>query len=105
MSLSDYANQGDSVSLTKVGNNSFTITGIENSDYDDNGEVTPGVKITTKEKFEGVNKFHTTRVAIVKKLSNEKLRADVAAGKHLKVKCVTRKSKNNKEYFDLEDAE
>ena len=103
MKVSDYASSGDSVSLAKLGENSFTIIGIEDSDYDDNGTLKKGVKITTKEKhkvnvakdkepekIEEWNKFHTTRQVIVKRLSNQNLRTDVNKGEPLKVKCVTK---------------
>ena len=70
--------------MAKIGDKAFTITFIEDSDYTQGDQITKGVKITTKETFEidgnFLNKFHTTRVAIVKKFSNEKLRSDVNNG-------------------------
>ena len=109
MSLEKYASKGDSISLAKIDNEEFTIIGIEDSNYeetdkDGNKTVTPGVKITTSEMFNGSNKFHTTRIAIVSKLTNEELRKDVANGTKLKVKCVKATFKNGKTGFTLEDA-
>lgn len=100
---------GDSVSLAKIGDKAFTITSIEDSDYTQGEMVTKGVKITTKETFEiegnFVNKFHTTRVAIVKKFSNEKLRSDVNNGNALgPVKCISEKSVSGKSFYNLVDA-
>jgi len=61
--------------LAKIDDKIFTITHIEDSDYTQGTEVTKGVKITTKETFDiagnSINKFYTTRVAIVKKFNNE----------------------------------
>ena len=107
--LADYATVGNSVSLGKIGEKAFTITFIEDSDYTQGDQVTKGVKITTKEPFEiegaFVNKFHTTRVAIVKKFSNEKLRNDVNGGNPLgPVKCVSEKSASGKNFYNLIDA-
>ena len=95
--------------MAKIGDKAFTITFIEDSDYTQGTEVTKGVKITTKESFdvEGnfVNKFHTTRVAIVKKFNNEKLRNDVNGGNPLgPVKCVSEKSASGKSFYNLVDA-
>ena len=90
---------GDSISLAKIGNSAFfTVLHIDDSDYLNGDQVTKGVKITTKEYFEidghQINKFHTTRVAIVNKFANEKLRADVNSGKSLgPVKCISDKTK------------
>ena len=106
--LADYATVGNSVSLAKIGDKAFTITFIEDSDYTQGDQVTKGVKITTQEPFEiegtFVNKFHTTRVAIVKKFSNEKLRNDVNGGNPLgPVKCVSEKSTSGKSFYNLID--
>ena len=108
--LSDYASKGDSLSLAKIGEDVFTIIGIEDSDYTEGDSVTKGVKITTKEEFEHegtkYNKLHTTRVAVVNKLNNEKLREDVKNGKTFAVKCKEVPSKKGgKPYFDLIDVE
>jgi len=99
----------NSASLAKIDGQSFTITQIEDSDYTQGDEVTKGVKLTMKESFaiEGnqMNKFHTTRVAIVKKFSNQKLREDINSGKEtLHVKCVSEKSASGKNFFNLVDA-
>jgi len=67
--------------LAKIGEEPFTIISIEDSDYTQGDEIIKGVKITTKEEFEingnKVNKFHTTQIAIVNALANEKIRVDV----------------------------
>lgn len=104
ITLSDYATQGDSISLSKIGNKEFTIIGIEDSDYTDAFDTVKGVKISTKESFEGVNKLHTTRIAVVNQLSNTKLREDIKNGKQLLVRCEEVKSKKGgKPYYDLVD--
>jgi len=108
VTLADYTTVGNSVSLAKIDDKTFTITSIEDSDYTQGSEVTKGVKITTKETFEidgnFFNKFHTTRVAIVKKFANEKLRADVNNGNPLgPVKCISEKSSSGKNFFNLVD--
>ena len=95
--------------MAKIDDKAFTITFIEDSDYTQGNEVTKGVKITTKETFDiesiPTNKFHTTRVAIVKKFNNEKLRSDVNSGNALgPVKCVLEKSSSGKNFFNLVDA-
>lgn len=107
--LDNYASKGDSISLTKLGEKPFSIIGVEDSNYNDNGVEKEGVKITTKETFniEGADwqKFHTGRKAIVSKLKNAKLRADIANGTVIgPVKCVPTKFKNGKGGFDLVDA-
>ena len=108
VTLADYTTVGNSVSLAKIDDKTFTITSIEDSDYTQGSEVTKGVKITTKETFEidgnFFNKFHTTQVAIVKKFANEKLRADVNNGNPLgPVKCISEKSSSGKNFFNLVD--
>jgi len=96
--------------LAKIGDQSFTITFVEDSDYIQGDTVTKGVKITTKETFEvdgnPINKFHTTRVAIVNRFKNEKLREDVNQ-KQIPlgpVKCISEKSASGKNFFNLVDA-
>ncbi len=94
--------------MAKIDDKVFTITFIEDSDYIQGDEVTKGVKITTKEIFEiegnSINKFYTTRVAIVKKFNNEKLRLDVNNGNPLgPVKCISEKSASGKNFFNLID--
>lgn len=82
---------------------------IQDSDYDDNGQSVPGVKITIKEQFEvdgmDCNKFHTTRVAIVKRLKMQSLRADVNENKKSlgPIKCVKEKTNAGKDFFNLVD--
>ena len=99
----------NSASLAKIDGQSFTITEIEDSNYTQGDEITKGVKLTMKESFSiggnQMNKFHTTRVAIVKKFSNQKLRDDINSGKEtLCVKCVSEKSTSGKNFFNLVDA-
>ena len=109
--LANYQFVGNSASLAKIDGKNFTITHIEDSDYTQGDEVTPGVKITTKEAFTIENdtnmcNFHTTRVAVVRALSNEKIREDVNL-KHEPlgpVKCVKETAKNGKQFFNLVDA-
>jgi alpha-mannosidase len=110
--LNDYKTHGDSISLGKIADATFTIVAVEDSDYDDNGIITQGVKITTKEKFniDGAwwNKLHTTRTAIVNRLKNQKLRADLQASQMglgpLQCKLVKSK-RGGKPYFDLVEAQ
>jgi len=93
--------------LAKIDGQSFTITEIEDSHYTQGEEITKGVKLTMRESIDGnqMNKFHTTRVAIVKKFSNQKLRDDINSGKEtLHVKCVLEKSTSGKNFFNLVDA-
>ena len=94
--------------MAKIDNKAFTVTLIEDSDYTQDDDVTKGVKFTTKEtiEIEGnfINKFYTTRVAIVKKFNNEKLRADVNNGNSLgPIKRVSEKSISAKNFFNLID--
>lgn len=108
--LTDYASKGDSASLAKIGDKPFTVIHIEDSDYENGDEVTKGVKLTTKETFdvegEQYSKFHTTRIAIVKRFSNANLRADVNGGESLgPIKCVSEKAASGKSFFNLVDAE
>ena len=108
--ISQYKSVSDSVSLAKLGGQKFTIVKVEDSNYEDHGEVSKGVKITTKESYdiEGKkqNKFHSTRYAIVNKLCDVKVRADLDSGKEIgpmKTELVKAK-KGGKDYFDLLDA-
>ena len=108
--IGDYETPSDSKSLTKLDGKSFTILNVEDSAYKEGDKSTPGVKITTKESFdidgEKWNKFHTTRKAVVSKLTNEAIRDDLLHGKEIgPVKCESVKSKTGgKPYFDLVDA-
>ena len=108
--LADYQTIGDSASLTKIGEKAFTIIDIQDSDYTQGTETTPGVKITTTESFEidgiPMSKFHTTRVAVVQRLSNQNLRRDVNEEKKPlgPVKCVSQTAANGKNFFNLVDA-
>jgi hypothetical protein len=53
-----------------------------------------------------MNKFHTTRVAIVNRFKNEKLREDIN-NKQIPlgpVKCISEKSASGKSFYNLVDA-
>lgn len=101
----------DSISLTEIGDKPFTILAVEKSNYEKKGEEpVPGVKITTQEKWttesgEEVNKLHTTRRAIVNKLTNENFLEALDSGETFRVKCplekVPSKSAGGMPYFDL----
>ena len=107
--ISAYANVADSQSLKKIDGKSFTIIAVEDSDYEDKGVTSKGVKITTKEKFElegeKVSKFHTTRIAVVNKLGSTQLREDLKNGIEIgPMVCENVKSKTGgKDYIDLVD--
>jgi len=107
--LADFQMIGDSTSLVKLGDKPFTIIKVEDSDYTQGEVVTKGVKITTKEAFsvEGKDwsKFHTTRVAVVKRLSQADIRESINGGTPMgPVKCVSAKAANGKDFFNLVDA-
>ena len=95
-------------SLSYLDNREFTIIGVERKDHDEN----KGIKITTKEDFdiEGkkINKFHTTRQAIVRKFLNDTgeptdlFNAINQPDNSLKVKIFMRKSASDEDYFDLD---
>ena len=109
-SIADFKTEGDSVSLAKLNNAPFTIVAVEDSNYEDSGNVTQGVKITTKD-FHNVdgkkyNKFHSTRTAIVNKLRDQKVREALAKGDTIgPVKAVSVPAKKGgKPYFDLVEA-
>ncbi len=109
MSLEKYASKGDSVSLKLLDKEEFTIIGIEDSAYEETQKdgtrtVTPGVKITTAVSYNGHNKFHTTRVAIVSLLTKQEIREDVKNGEQLKVKIITSKTKAGKDFFEMVSA-
>ena len=96
------------MSLAKLDDKQFTIINVERKDYDEN----KGIKIATSEDFdiegEQVNKFHTTRQAIVGKFLNDAgepsalYNAVNQADASLKVKIFKRKSASGRDYFDLE---
>ena len=109
--MSDYETVGDSISLAKIGEKPFTVTFIEDSDYTNGSETTPGVKCTIKETLSDVDgnefqKIHTTRIAIVNKLKNSKIREDVNEKKNPlgPIKCIKEKTKAGKDFFNLVDA-
>jgi len=107
--LADFQIVGDSVSLTKIGDKAFTVVKVEDSDYTKGDEVTKGVKITTKEPFsidgKSWSKFHTTRIAVVKRLSQADIRESINGGTPMgPVKCVSAKTANGKDFFNLVDA-
>lgn len=105
--------KSDSINLSEIGDKTFTIIGVEDSPYTKDGEETPGVKISTSEEWEKedgttVSKIHTTRRAIVSKLSDEELRNALSDGETFKVKCPKEKVKakgSGMPYFDLVAAE
>ncbi len=108
--LADYQIMRNSASLSKIGERPFTIIFVEDSNYTQGDSVTPGIKITTKEMFEidgnRINKFHTTRTAIVNRFKNDKLREDVN-NRQIPlgpVKCISEKSASGKSFFNLIDA-
>ena len=105
--LSSYEVPSDSSSLTNIDGNRFTITGVEDWQYNDHGNMIPGVKILTKEAFdiggEKFSKFHTTRTIIVDVLSNEKLRSDLASGDE--IGPVICKKVPGKNYYIMEDVQ
>jgi len=95
--------------LAKIGDKAFTVIKVEDSDYTQGDEVTKGVKITTKEAFkiEGKDwsKFHTTRIAVVKRLSQADIRESINGGTPMgPLKCVTAVAANGKNFFNLVDA-
>jgi hypothetical protein len=116
LKMSQFQNDvGDSKSLTNIDGQKFTIVKIENSNYEKNGKISEGVKITTQEEFdvegEKFNKFHTTRTTIVPKLRDETLKAAVNGidgkdGTPLgPVKCQLEKAKQGgNDYYILVDA-
>lgn len=110
MKMEEFKSASDSVSLAKLENKPFTVTAVEDSNYEDNGQVSQGIKLTTKETFtiDGTkyNKFHSTRTAIVNKLRDPKIRNRLAKGETLgPIKTEQVKSKKGgKPYYDLIDA-
>ena len=108
LKLSEFVSSGDSRSLSYLDDRKFTIIGVERKDFDEN----KGIKIATSEDFdiegEKVNKFHTTRQAIVGKFLNDAgepsalYNAVNQADATLKVKIFKRKSASDEDYFDLE---
>jgi len=105
-SFSDY-DTSDSISLAKIDGKAFTIVGVVDSAYTEQGkEPKPGVKITTKEQFKVDGKewnvFHTTRETVVKALTDDTIRADLASGEEIGlVKC---EKVEGKRYFVLKSA-
>lgn len=108
--IGEYESVSDSVSLAKLKGQKFTIVKVEDSDYQKGATITKGVKITTLESFDidgtKQNKFHSTRKAIVNKLSNEKLREDLIKGEKIgPVYCELVKAKQGgDDYYELKDA-
>ena len=96
----------DSISLAKIDGKPFILTAVEDSNYEEAGKVSEGVKITTKEAFtiEGAkwNKFHTTRDVVVKRLREPDVaQALAASGAIGPLVCEQAKGKK---YFVLRDA-
>ena len=101
----------DSINLSEIGDKPFTIVAVEDSPYTQEGkEPTAGVKISTVETWttesgDEVQKIHTTRRAIVSKLTKDEFKKALAEGDTFKVKCpkekTPSKSPNGLPYFDL----
>ncbi len=104
--LSDYQTTGDAIGLAKIGEQSFTITNVEDSSYE--GE--PSLIIVTQKSIsvEGApySRFYTGRKAVMDTLKNAKIKEDLANGKTLgPVKCIKTKAKGGgKDYWILVDA-
>ena len=108
LKLSDFVSTEDSRSLSYLDDREFTIISVERKDHDEN----KGIKIATSEDFEiegeKVNKFHTTRQAIVGKFLNDAgepttlYNAINRVDASLRVKLFQRKSANGRDYFDLD---
>lgn len=103
--ISDYQNTGDAIGLAKIGEEPFTITGVEDSSY----EGQPSIRIITKEKIKvddtAYNQFYTSRKAIMDTLRNIQLREDLKTKPLGPVKCILTKSKGGgKDYWVLQDA-
>ena len=97
---------GNSIGLTKLGEQAFTITAVTESSYDGN----PSIIITTQEKFEieGVeySNFHTQRIAVMDKLNSDAVKNALSEGQTIgPVRCVKSKTKAGKDFFLLEDVE
>ncbi len=107
--LADFQTIGDSASLAKIGDKAFTVIKVEDSDYTQGEEVTKGVKITTQETFsidgKDWNKLHTTRIAVVKRLSQADIKESINGGTPMgPVKCISATAANGKNFFNLVDA-
>lgn len=100
--FNDFAKSaGDSINLKEVGDETFTIVGVEESNYEDGTDSTPGVKISTKEEWtredgKKVSKIHTTRRAIVSQLLQEDFVKALESGETFKVKCPADKVQSKK---------
>lgn len=73
-SLGEFVKPSDSISMTNIDGQPFTIAASEDSDFtNEDGSVSKGKKITTVETFQidgkDWNKFHTTRKTIVDTLN------------------------------------
>jgi len=106
-SIAEFKHESDSVSLAKLKDAPFTIVAVQDSNYEENGKITPGVRIKTGEphSVEGkeYTQIHTTRTAIVNKLKNPEILAALAKGDKIgPVKAVeVPAKKGGKPYFDL----
>lgn len=107
----EFVKQGDSISLTKIDGQPFTIVASEDSNYEnDKGGYDPGKKITTLEKFnidgKDWNKFHTTRKTIVKTLDKPEIKESLKKGEHIgPVRTEERKpTKGHNNYWVLVEA-
>ena len=102
--ISEFDNEtGNSISLAKIGDKAFTVIAVEQSNYESDGEVTDGIKITVNESFEGVSVLHTTRRAIVSQLTKPEVLTLLEKDTIGPVKCIKAKSAAGKDYFKLVD--
>ena len=106
----------DSVAISTIDGMFFTITDVERSDYTEIDKktgaktTTKGVKITTKESYtvegKAENKFHTTRVEVVKKLLGKKFLEDLKTEGFEPMVCVktpyTNKEGLDRSFFKLQ---
>jgi len=111
-SFDDFNKQksGDSVNLTTLKGEPFTIVSVEKSNYKaEDGTISEGVKITTVEKWDKedgteVNRIHTTRKAVVSKLLDDEFLKALDNGENFKVRSPEEKVKpqgKGNPYFDL----
>lgn len=107
--ISETESVGDSTSLANIDGQAFTVIAVEDSPYTQQGEEDQaGIKITTEETFdikgEEFSRFHTTRKAIVSKLTQSNVQALIEAGDLDAVKCEKCNFANGKSGFKLVDA-
>jgi hypothetical protein len=83
----------------------FTILKVETVERKVGKETITEVNIETEEKFDGVNKFYTSRKMIVAKFFDNgkptQITLDIQRGKKYRVKIITQKFGNGKEDYDI----